>query len=63
MAWVETVTSSFRARHESADTDDVARALGSLEATRARLEIVFPRTAADVTVVFHRSAPLLGNGV
>jgi len=59
MAWVETVTASFRARHESADTDDVARALDSLEATRARLEIVFPRTAADVTVVFHRSSLLL----
>ena len=56
MAWVETVTPSFRARHESADADDVARALDSLEATRARLEIVFPRTAADVTVVFHRSS-------
>jgi len=59
MAWVETVSPSFRARHESADADDVARALDSLEATRARLEIVFPRTVADVTVVFHRSAPLL----
>lgn len=59
MAWVETVTPSFRARHESADADDVSRALDSLEATRARLEIVFPRTVADVTVVFHRSSPLL----
>ncbi len=59
MAWVETVTASFRARHESADTDDVARALDSLEDTRSRLDIVFPRTVADVTVVFHRSAPLL----
>lgn len=59
MAWVETVTASFRARHESADTDDVARALDSLEATRARLAIVFPSTVADVTVVFHRSAILL----
>jgi len=59
MAWVETVTPSFRARHESADADDVARALDSLEATRARLEIVFARTAADVTVIFHRSGPLL----
>src|SRR6185312_4834310 len=27
--------------------------------SRARSAIVFPRTAADVTVVFHRSAPLL----
>lgn len=59
MTWIETVSPSFRARHESADTDDVARALDSLEATRARLEIVFPTTVADVTVVFHRSAPLL----
>jgi len=59
MAWIETVSPSFRARHESADTDDVARALDSLEATRTRLAIVFPRTVADVTVVFHRSAPLL----
>jgi len=59
MAWVETVTPSFRARHESSDGDDVARALDELEATRARLAIVFPRTVADVTVVFHRSGPLL----
>ncbi len=33
--------------------------LDSLEATRARLEILFPRTVADVTVVFHRSGRLL----
>jgi hypothetical protein len=59
MPWIETVSPSFRARHESDDTDDVAHALDSLEATRARLEIVFPRTVADVTVVFHRSASLL----
>jgi hypothetical protein len=59
MAWVETVSPSFRARHESADADDVARALDSLEATRTRLGVVFPRTVADVTTVFHRSAPLL----
>lgn len=59
MAWVETVSPSFRARHESADADDVARALSSLEATRAQLEVLFPQTVADMTVVFHRSAPLL----
>jgi hypothetical protein len=59
MAWVETVSPSFRARHESADTDDVARMLDSLEATRTRLAVLFPRTVADVTVVVHRSPPLL----
>jgi hypothetical protein len=57
--WIESVSPSFRARHESADADDAARALDSLEATRARLEILFPRTVADVTVVFHRSPQLL----
>jgi hypothetical protein len=59
MAWVETVSASFRARHESADADAAARILHSLEATRARLDVLFPRTVADVTVVLHRSAPLL----
>ncbi|HYV17170.1 MAG TPA: hypothetical protein VE972_14250 [Conexibacter sp.] len=37
----------------------MVRALESLEATRARLQVLFPRMARDVTVVFHRSAPLL----
>lgn len=59
MAWVETVSPSFRARHESADADEVARSLDSLEATRTRLDVLFPRTLADVSVVFHRSSPLL----
>ena len=59
MAWVETVTPSFRARHETADADDVARALHSLEATRARLDVLFPKTVADVEVVFHRSSRML----
>jgi hypothetical protein len=59
MAWVETVSPSFRARHESADADDVAAALDSLEATRARLDVVFPRTIADITVVFHGASWIL----
>src|ERR1700754_4716482 len=59
MAWDETVSASFRARHETVDADDAARVLDSLERTRARLDVLFPRTAADVTVVFHRSPVLL----
>lgn len=59
MAWDETISASFRARHETADADDAARVLDSLEQTRARLDVLFPRTVADVTVVFHRSALLL----
>ena len=59
MAWEETVSASFRARHETADADDAARVLDSLERTRARLDVLFPRTVGDVTVVLHRSPLLL----
>src|SRR4051794_15662843 len=59
MAWDEMISASFRARHETADADDAARVLDSLEQTRVRLDVLFPRTVADVTVVFHRSALLL----
>jgi hypothetical protein len=55
MAWDETVSASFRARHETADADDAARVLDSLEQTRTRLDVLFPRTVADATVVLHRS--------
>jgi len=56
MPWVESVSPSFRARHESADADDAARVLHLLELTRDRLEDHFPRALADVTVVLHRSS-------
>jgi len=59
MAWDETISASFRARHETADADDAARVLHSLEQTRVRLDVLFPRTVADVTVIFHRSPLLL----
>jgi hypothetical protein len=59
MAWDETISPSFRARHETADADDAQRVLDSLEQTRVRLDVLFPRTVADVTVVFHRSPLLL----
>lgn len=58
MAWDETISASFRARHETRDADDAARVLDSLEQTRTRLDVLFPRTVADVTVVLH-SSPLL----
>ncbi len=54
MAWVESVSPSFRARHDDADADDADRTLGSLERTRARLDELFPHTVADLTVVLHR---------
>jgi hypothetical protein len=55
MAWVETISPSFRARHESGDADDADRVLHSLELTRDRLARVFPKTVADVTIVLHSS--------
>jgi hypothetical protein len=53
MAWVETVSPSFCARHEAHDADDAERVLYGLEELRDRLGRTFPRTLADVTVVFH----------
>ncbi len=53
MAWVESVSPSFRARHDVADADSADRILYGLEKTRARLERAFPRTPAGLTVVLH----------
>ena len=54
MAWVESVSPSFRARHESDQADDADRVLHSLELERDRLSTVFPRTVGDITIVLHR---------
>ena len=59
MPWVESLSPSFRARHDDADADDVERVLHSLELTRERLSELFSRTPEDVTVVFHRSSASL----
>ncbi len=54
MTWVESVSPSFRARHDQADADDADRVLHSLEQARERLERVFPRSTPELTVVLHR---------
>jgi hypothetical protein len=54
MTWVESVSPSFRARHEQADADDADHVLYSLERTRERLQRVFPRSIPEMTVVLHR---------
>lgn len=59
MAWVESVSPSFRARHESGQTDDAARVLDALERTRDSLSGLFPTTVGDVTVVLHPRDVLL----
>jgi hypothetical protein len=55
MAWIETGSETFRARHDSADADGARRVLGSLELVRGRLEDLFPRRLAPMTVVLHGS--------
>jgi hypothetical protein len=56
MAWVESASRSFRARHDSDCTEDAGRVLDSLEQTRAYLADLFPREVGEVTVVLHRHA-------
>ena len=55
MAWVESASSSFRARHASTHADDADRVLHSLERTREYLSQYFPRTVDGIAVVFHPS--------
>jgi hypothetical protein len=59
VTWVESVSPSFQARHESQDGEDVARALDQMERTRDRLDQLFPRTVGDVEIVFHHTAAQL----
>jgi hypothetical protein len=56
MAWVESISPSFRARHDSAYAEDASHVLLSLERTRDHLGEVFPRTVGELTVVLHRDA-------
>lgn len=53
MAWVETASASFRARHASTDAADASRVLLALERARDRLGRVFARTPENITVVLH----------
>jgi hypothetical protein len=55
VAWVESASPCFRARHDSADADDAERVLHSLETTRERLADLFPRPVGELTVVLHRT--------
>jgi hypothetical protein len=53
MAWIETDSLSFTARHDDADTGGAQRILDQLEDLRLRLEERFPEAPGDVTVVIH----------
>ena len=55
MAWTETTSEHFAARHEDADTPDAEGVLDLLEATRARLARAFAVVPAGVDVILHGS--------
>jgi hypothetical protein len=53
MAWVETESLSFVARHEAKDNDCAQRTLDALEDLRLRLEERFDDVPAGTTVIVH----------
>jgi len=53
MAWIQTDSLSFTARHDDSDTACAQRILDRLEELRLRLEERFDRVPGDVTVVIH----------
>lgn len=53
MAWVETQSLSFQARHDSSRARDAELVLDDLEDFRAGLEGVFDRVPGGITVVMH----------
>jgi hypothetical protein len=55
MAWTETSSLSFSARHEDSQVDAALAVLEALEAHRLRLADLFPQVPANVTVVLHDS--------
>ena len=59
MAWVETDSPSFEARHESTQADHAARVLDELEAFRERMDGMFERTPGEVAVVIHARSLML----
>ncbi len=59
MAWVETASLSFVARHESGDAEAAAATLDDLEDFRVELEGLFERVPGDVSVVIHPRPAML----
>ena len=53
MAWIETESLSFLARHEAEDTDCAQRTLDALEDLRLRLEERFDEAPGGITVIVH----------
>ena len=59
MAWVETDSPSFEARHESTQADHAARILDELESFRERMERLFEQTPGEVSVIIHARSTML----
>src|SRR4051795_8842635 len=59
MAWVDTASETFLARHDERDADDADRVLAQLEFARARLEERFDTRPGELEVVLHSSPALL----
>jgi hypothetical protein len=55
MAWVETESLSFTARHDDADTVTAQRTLDRLEDLRLRLEESFENVPGGISVIIHPS--------
>ncbi|MCL6439903.1 MAG: hypothetical protein K6T27_00230 [Thermoleophilum sp.] len=53
MAWTESYSASFSARHERAETDSAQRTLDDLEHFRLELAELGFRTPGEIAVVFH----------
>lgn len=56
MAWVETNSLSFRARHAELHSDEAVAVLEALEQQRSGLEQLLPRVPSNVTIVLHDSS-------
>ena len=56
MAWVESSSDAFRARHNDRDSEDAARVLDGLEALRDRLGGLLGAAPSDITVILHDTA-------
>ena len=59
MAWVDTASETFVARHDERDEEDAARVLAQLEFARTRLEERFEARPGELAVVLHSSVAQL----
>ena len=59
MAWLETASATFIARHDERDAPDVERVLAQLEYVRGRLDARFPERLGELAVVIHGTSAQL----